>query len=46
VFPALKCNLGSHNFKDNHELETVVTPWPITQQKSLSHDVIRASVVM
>lgn len=31
MFPALKQNLGSHSFKDNHEVETVVAPWPITQ---------------
>ena len=47
MFQALKQNLGSHNFRDNHEVETVVTHWPITQQKSLFHDVIiTASVVV
>jgi hypothetical protein len=31
-FPALIQNLGDHKFKDNHNVETAVTRWPIILQ--------------
>jgi hypothetical protein len=31
LFPALKQNLGGLRFKDDHEVETIVTQWLITE---------------
>jgi hypothetical protein len=33
LFLALKQNFGGHKFKDDREVETVVTRWPITQDR-------------
>jgi hypothetical protein len=49
-FPTLKKKHDDYKLEDNHQAETDVTKWQITQdtdrkQKSSSHNVIRASAV-
>jgi hypothetical protein len=52
LFPTLRQNLGGHKFKDDREVEKVVTRWLIIhdtdfkrKQKSSFHDMINASLM-
>jgi hypothetical protein len=35
VFPVLKQKLGSHRFKDDRKVKTVITPWLMTEDTDL-----------